>query len=175
MLEKTLESPLDCKEIQPVNPQLSQSWIVIGRTDVKAETLILWPPDAKNRLIGKDSEAGQDWRQEEKGTKEDEMIGWHHWLDGHEFEQALGVGNGQASLLCCSSWGCKELDTTAQLNWTETIRLLFWKNHLASKGEQIIWNPLGGSVVKNPSASRGETSSIPGGGRFAGVGNDNPL
>ena len=100
MLEKTLESPLDCKEIQPVNPQLSQSWIVIGRTDVKAETLILWPPDAKNRLIGKDSEAGQDWRQEEKGTKEDEMIGWHHWLDGHECEQVPGAGDGQGSLVC---------------------------------------------------------------------------
>ena len=94
VLEKTLESPLDCKEIQPVNPKGNQFWMFIGRTDTEAETPILWPPDAKNWLIGKDPDAGKDWRQEEKGMTEDEMVGWHHQLDGHEFEQALGVGNG---------------------------------------------------------------------------------
>ena len=91
MLEKTLESPLDCKEIKPVNPKGNQSWILIGRTDVEAETPILWPPYMKNRLIGKDPDAGKDWKQEERGTTEDEMVGWHHWLNGHEFEQAPGT------------------------------------------------------------------------------------
>ena len=119
VLEKTLESPLDCKEIQPVNPKGNQSWRFIGRTDAEAETPILWPPDVKNWLNGKDPEAGKDWRQEEKGTIEDEMVGWHHWLNGHEFEQAPEVGDGQRSLACCSPWGCKELDTTERLNWTE--------------------------------------------------------
>ena len=101
VLEKTLESPLDCKEIQPVNPKGNQSWIFIGRTDAEPETPILWPPDAKNWLIGKDRDAGKDWRQE-KATTEDEMVGWHHRLNGHEFEQALEVGDGQGSLACCS-------------------------------------------------------------------------
>ena len=100
-----------------VNPKGNQSWIFIGRTDAEAETPMLWPPDVKNWLTGKDSDAGKDWRQEEKGTTEDEMVGWLHWLDGHEFEQVLGVGDGQGSLVCCSPWGCKELDTTEQLNW----------------------------------------------------------
>ena len=118
VLEKTLESPLDCKEIQPLHPEGNQSWIVIGRTDAEAETPILWPADAKNWLLGKDPEAGKDWRQEEKATTEDEMAGWHHRLEGHEFEQALGVGDGQGSLACCSPWGCKELDTTERLNWS---------------------------------------------------------
>ena len=86
VLEKTVESPLDCKEIKPVNPKGNQSWIFIERTDVEAETLILWPPDAKNCLLGKDLDAGKDWRWEEKGTTEDEIVGWHHWLNGHEFE-----------------------------------------------------------------------------------------
>ena len=108
VLEKTLESPLDCKEIQPVHPKGNQFWIFIGRTDAEAEPPILWPPDAKNWLIGKDSDAGKDWRQEEKGTTEDEMVGWHHQLNRHEFEQALEVGDGQESLACCSPWGCKE-------------------------------------------------------------------
>ena len=102
VLEKTLESPLDCKEIKPVNPKGNQSWIFIGRTDAEAETPILWPPNAKNCLIGKEFDAGKDWRQEEKGTIEDEMIGWHHWLNGHEFEQAPGVGDGKGSLACYS-------------------------------------------------------------------------
>ena len=118
VLEKTLESPLDCKEIQPVHPKGDQSWISIGRTDAEAETPELWPPDEKKWLIGKDPDAGKDWRQE-KGTTENEMVGWHHWLYGLEFEQAPGVGDGQGSLTYCSPWGCKELDTTEWLSWTE--------------------------------------------------------
>ena len=119
VLEKPLESPLDFKEIQPVHPKRNQSWIFIGRTDAEAETPILWPPDEKNWCIGKDPDAGNDWGWEEKGMIEDEMVGWHHQLDEHEFEQALGVGNGQGGLGCCSPWGCKESDTAEQLNWTE--------------------------------------------------------
>ena len=117
VLEKTLESLLDCKEIQPVNPKGNQSWIFIGRTDAEAETPILWPSDAKNWLFGKDSDAGKDWRQKEKGTTEDEIVGWHHQLN--EFEQAPGVGDGQGSLACCSPWDCKELETAEWLNWTQ--------------------------------------------------------
>ena len=123
VLEKTLESPLDCKEFQPVNPKGNQSWIFIGRTDAEAEIPILWPPDAKNWFIGKDPDAGKDWRQEEKGTTEDAMVEWHHWISGHEFEQASGVGDGQGSLACCSPWGWKELDTTEWLNWTNDVIL----------------------------------------------------
>ena len=119
VLEKTLESPLDCKEIYPVHLKGNQSWIFIGRTDSEAETPILWPPDTNNWLIGKDPDAGKDWRQAEKGMTEDEMVGWHHWLDGYEFEQALEVGDGQGGLECCNSWGYKESDTTEWLNWTE--------------------------------------------------------
>ena len=121
VLEKTLENPLDNKEIKPVNPEGNQSWIFIGRNDAEAETPILWPPDAKSWLIGKDPDAGKDWRQEEKGMTEDEMVGWHHWLDGHEFEQAPGVDDGQGSLACCSPWGCKESEMTEWLNWTEAL------------------------------------------------------
>ena len=105
MLEKTLESPLDCKEIQPVHPKGDQSWVFIGRTDVEAETPILWPPDSKSWLIGKYPDAGKDWRQEEKGTADDGMVGWHHQLSGHEFELPLGVGDGQGGLACCGPWG----------------------------------------------------------------------
>ena len=117
VLEKTLESPLDCKEIQPVHSEGNQSWAVITSTDAEAEAPKLWSPDAKNWLIGKDPDAGKDWRQK-KGTTEDEMVGWHHQLNGHEFEQALGVGDGQGGLACCSPRGHKESDTTKQLNWT---------------------------------------------------------
>ena len=117
VLQKTLENPLDCKEMKPVNPKGNLSWILIGRTD--AEALRLWPPNAKNWVTGKDPVAGKDWRREEKGTPEDEMFGWHHWLDGQELDQAPGVGNGQWSLVCCSPWGGKESDMTKQLNWTE--------------------------------------------------------
>ena len=119
VLEKTLEGSLDCKEIQPVHPKGHQSWVFIGRTDVEAETPILWPPDAKSILIWKAPDAEKDWGQEEKGTTEDKMVGWHHWLDGHEFEWTPGVGVGQGGLACCNSWGCKESDTTERLNWTE--------------------------------------------------------
>ena len=121
VLEKTLESPLDSKEIQSVNPKGNQSWIFIGRTDAEAETPLLWPTDVKNWHIGKDPDAGKDWRWEEKGMTEDELVGWHHWFDGHEFEQVPGVGDGQGSLVCCSPWGQKELDMTEWLNWTEMM------------------------------------------------------
>ena len=146
VLEKTLESPLDSKEIQPVHPKWNQSWIFIGRTD--AEALILWPPDAKNWLIGKDSDAGKDWRQEEKGMTEDEMAGWHYQLNGHEFQQAPGVGNGQGSLACCSLWGRQESDMTEWLNWlilfyglslvAQTIKNLPAKHetHIESLGQE---------------------------------------
>ena len=119
VLEKTLESPLDCKVIKPVNPKGNQSWIFFGRIDARAETPILWPPDAKNWLIGKDPDAGKDWRQEEKGTTEDEMVGWHCRLNGNEFKQVPGVEDGHGGLVCCSPWGCKESDTTERLNWPE--------------------------------------------------------
>ena len=115
------EDSWDCKEIQPVNPKGNQSWIFIGRTDAEAETPILWPHDVKKWLIWEDPDAGKDWRQEKKGMTEDEMVGWHHRLDGHEFQQAPEVGDGQGGLECCSPWGCKESDTTERLNWTEPI------------------------------------------------------
>ena len=116
---KTLESPLDCKEIQPVYPKENQSWIFTGRTDIEAETPILGPSDAKSWFILKDPDTGKDWGQEEKGTIEDEMVGWHHQLNGHEFEWTPGIGDGQEGLVCCSPWGRKESDTTERLNWTE--------------------------------------------------------
>ena len=119
VLKRTLESPLDCKEIQPVYPKGNQSWIFIGRTDAEAEAPVLWPPDVKNWLIWKDLDAGNDWRQEEKGMTGDEMAGWHHWLDAHEFDQAVGVGDGQGGLTCCSPWSRKESDTTERLNSAE--------------------------------------------------------
>jgi len=119
VLEKTLESPLDCKEIQPVHFKGDQPWVFFGRTDVEAETPILWPPHAKSWLTGKDSDAGRVWGQEERGTTEDEMAGWYHWLDGRESERTLGVGDGQGGLACCDSWGHKESDTTEWLNWIE--------------------------------------------------------
>ena len=126
VLEKTLESPLDFKEIQPDHPKVDQSWVFIGRTDVEAETPILWPPDAKSWLIWKDPDAGKDWRQEEKGMTEDEIVGWHHWLNGHGFGWNPGVGDGQGGLVCCGSWGCKKSDTTEWLNWTMGPWVLSW-------------------------------------------------
>ena len=133
VLEKNLESPLDCKEIQPVHPKGDQSWVFIGRADGKAETPILWPPHAKSWLIGKDSDDGEDWRQEEKGTTEDGMVGRHHRHDGHEFEQAPGFCNGQGTLACCSPWVTVGHDE--RLNWTDrmpfkklTIFLINWGN-----------------------------------------------
>ena len=122
VLERTLERPLDCKEIQPVPPKGYQSWVFIEGTDVEAVTPVLWPPHAKSWLIGKDSDAGRDWGQEGKGTTEDEMAGWHHRLNRHEFGWTPGVSDGQGGLACCNSWGCKESDTTDRLHWTESYR-----------------------------------------------------
>ena len=141
VMEKTLKSPLDCKEIKPVNPKGNQSWMFIGRSDAEAETPLLWSPDMKTWLTGKDSDAGKDWRQEEKGTTEDEIVGWHHQLEGHEFQQALGVGDRQGSLACCSPWGCKELDTTewTKLNWTQhrpqyiIVEIVIWESKIAKE------------------------------------------
>ena len=124
VLEKTLESPLDCKEIQPVYPKRNQSWLFMGRTE--AEAPILWPPDAKSWLIKKDPDAGKDWRQKEKGTTEDEMIGWHHQPNGHEFEQALGDGKGQGSLVCCNPRVHKESDST---EWMSNDKGLTWLSY----------------------------------------------
>ena len=134
VLEKTLESLLDCKF---VHPKGNQSRIFIGRTDAEAETPVFWPPDVKNWLIGKDPDAGKDWRQEEKGTTEDEMFGWHHWLNGREFEQALGVDDGQGSLACCSPWGPKELDTT---EWLNLIDRLIDHSHIRSSLLYNFWS-----------------------------------
>ena len=120
VLEKTLESPLDCKEIQPVHSKGDQSWVYFGRSDAKTETPVLWPPHAKSWLTGKDSDVGRDWEQERKVMTKDEMAGWHHWLNGHESEWTPGVGDGQGGLACCNSWGRKESDTTeTELKWTE--------------------------------------------------------
>ena len=118
VLKKTLESPFDCKEIQPVHPKGDQSWVFIGRTYAEAEIPILWPSDAKSWLIGKDPDARKNWGQEEKGITEDEMVGWHHPLNGHGFGWTRGVGDRQGGLACCGSWGRKESDTSEQLNWT---------------------------------------------------------
>ena len=123
VLEKTFESPLSCEEIKPVNPNGNQSWIFIEWIEAEAETPILWPPDAKNWHVGKDPDAGKDWRQE-KGMTEDEMVGWHHRLNGHPFEKAPGAGDGQWSLVCCSLWGRKELDMTEQLNWSCWLHII---------------------------------------------------
>ena len=126
VLEKTLESPVDCKEIQPVHPKGDHSWVFIGRTDVEGETLILRLHDTKKWLIRNDPDAGKDWRQEEKGMTEDEVTGWHLWLSGHGFGWTLGVGDGQGGLACCGSWGRKESDMTEQLNWTELMLTNWW-------------------------------------------------
>ena len=137
VLEKTLERTLDCKGIQPVHPKGDQSWIFIGRNDAEAETPIFWPPDAKNWLIGKDPDAGKGWRWEEKGTTEYEVVGWHHWLDGHDFEYTLGVGDGQRGLVCCSSWGRKESDRTEWLNWTDKEFMLQAPESLSGQSMEV--------------------------------------
>ena len=149
VLEKTLESPLNCKEIQPVHPKGNQSWVFTGRTDVEAETLILWPPDVKSWLIWKGHDAWKDWGQEEKGMTEDDMVRWHHQINGHEFEQTLGVGGGQGGLVCCSPWGCKVgHDWATELNWTELNIFHNWQQHTAMPptcklpGEECVdWYP----------------------------------
>ena len=137
VLEKTLESPLDCKEIQPVHPKGDQSWVFFGRSDAKAETPILWPPDAKSWLIWKDPDAGKDWGQEEKGMTEGEMVEWHHRLNRHEFGYTSGVGDGQGGLACCSSWSSKESDTTERLNWTKRIRESSKKHYVGRQKVEI--------------------------------------
>ena len=147
VLEKTLESPLDCKEIQPVHPKGDQSWMFIGRTDAKAETLILWPPDVKSWLIWEDPDAGKDWGQEEKGMTGDEMVGWHHQLSGPGFGWTLGVGDGQEGLACCNSWGHKESNTTEQLNWTEITKRKDW---ISGKGSDH-WKTENSDPYKCPS------------------------
>ena len=154
MLEKTLESPLDCKEVQQVHPKEDRPWVFTGRTDVEAETPILWPPHAKSWLIGKDPDAGKDWGQEVKGTTEDEMVGRHLWLDGHGCGWTLGVGDGQGVLACCDSWGRKESDTTKQVNWTELTSIHgYWENHsltrwtFVSKIMSLVFNMLSRLVI----------------------------
>ena len=135
VLEKTLESPLGCKEIQPVHPKGDQSWVFIGRTDAEAEAPVLWPPHAKSWLTGKDPDAGKDWGQEEKGTAEDEMVVWHHQLNGHEFDQAPRVADGQGSLVCFSPWGCKESYMTellTEVNWMN-------KKEINKQTKRIYW------------------------------------
>ena len=150
VLEKTLESSLDCKEIQQVHSK-DQPWVFIGRTDAKAETPIVWPRHAKSWLIGKDPRAWRDWGQEKKGTTKDEMAGWYHWLDGHESGWTPGVGDGQGGLACCDSWGCKELDMTERLNWTELIIYSLKYSRLLAI-ENVVQGPIftvTGEVIRN--------------------------
>ena len=143
VLEKALESPLDCKEIQPVHPKgdeglFYQSWGFFGRNDAKAETPVLWPPPAKSWFIGKDSDAGRDWGQEKK-TTEDEMAGWHHWLDGCESEWTPGVGDGQGGLAYCDSWGHKQSDTTErQLNW-KLVEVMEFQLSYFKSWKMMLW------------------------------------
>ena len=146
VLEKTLESPLDCKEINPVNPKGSKSWIFIRRTDAEAEAPVLWPPDVKSELTRKDPDGRKDWKQEEKGTTEDEMVRWHHQLNGHEFEQTPGDGEGQGCLACCSSWGHKESDRTEWLN----------NNNKTTD----IWGSQVELVIRNLPANAGDTRDV---------------
>ena len=146
---------LDFKDIQLVSPKENQSWMFVGRTEAKAEAPIFCPPVVKNWLIGKDPDAGQNRRQGEKGTTENEMIGWHPWLNGHEFEQALGVGDGQGGLACCRPWGCKELDTTERLNWTD------WKSFIRHSpmsrwlNESVPWPSQATRQLKDKNMGRG--------------------
>ena len=139
VLEKTLVSPLDCKEIQPIHSEGDQPWVFFGRNDAKAETPVLWPPHVKSWLIGKDSDAGRDWEQEEKGMTKDEMAGWYHWVDECGFGWTPGVGDGQGGLACFNSWGCKESERTEWLNWTE-LSCVF-DNKLVIAIEALAWVP----------------------------------
>ena len=149
VLDKTLVSPLDCKEIHPVHSEGDQPWDFFGRTDAKAETPVLGPPHAKSWLIGKKSDAGRDWEQEEKGTTEDEIAGWRHWLDGRESEWTLGVGDGQGGLACCDSWGLKESDTTERLIWSDLkdvhFLLLRSSEHIGLQGK---WASRVANIIK---------------------------
>ena len=141
VLEKTLESPLDCKEIQPVHPEGDQSWVFIGSADAEAETPVLWPPHVKSWLIGKDSDAGRDCGQDKKGRTEDEMAGWHHQLDAHEFVWTPGVGDLQGGLACCDSWGRKESDTTERRNGTESSTVWLMQTALKLKSKTSVQEP----------------------------------
>ena len=136
VLEKSLESPLDCKEIQPVHSEGDQPWDFFGRNDAKAESPVLWPPHVKSWLIGKDTDAGRDWGWEEKGTTEDEMAGWHHWFDGRESEWSPGVGDGKGGLACCDSWGRKESDMTELLIWSDLITTNY---HIVQSSSELIY------------------------------------
>ena len=136
VLEKTLESPLDCTEIQPVHPKGDHSWVFIERTDAEAETPILRLHDVRNWLLRKDPDARQDWRQEKKGMTEDKMVGWHHWFDGPKFKQAVGVDDGQGRLACCSPWGHNESDMTEWLNWTVQGSTVTWIHMIKNKEHQ---------------------------------------
>ena len=181
VLEKTLESLLDCKEIKPVDPKGNQPWLFIGRTDAEAEAPILWAPDVKSLVIRRDLDAGKDWRQEEKGTTEDEMVGWHHWFNGHGFEQVLGDCEGQGSLACCNSWGRKvghNLVTEHQQQYFTTKEVQkgtyvygINKYYSLSRASQVAL------VVKNlPADALGiDVGSVSGLGRFPGEGHCNPL
>ena len=182
VLEKTLESPLDSKEIKPIHHKGNHSWIFIAETDAEAETSILRKPDGKSRLIGKGPDDRKEWRQEEKGTTEDEMVGWHHQLNGHEFEQAPGDSEGQASPACCRPGGGKESDVTERLKqrWYYCLfgGLLFYVSLRFCRYALTYYGFPGGSVIKNPLAKvagAGDVGSIPGLGRSPSVGNSNPL
>ena len=144
VLEKTLGSPLDSTEIQLVHPKGNQSWIFIGRTDAKAEALILWPPGVKSQLTGKDPDAGKDWGQKGKRTTEDEMVGWHHWLNGHEFGHTLGDGEGQGNLVCCSPWGQTQrvrynLVTEQQYSDVLIFQIDSFSSFLRQKPKRFFW------------------------------------
>ena len=140
VLEKTLENPLNLKEIQPVHAKGDQSWVFIGGTDVEAETPILWPPDMKSWLIWEDPDAGKDWGQEEKRMTEDEMVGWHHQLNGQGFGWTSGVGDGQRGLVCWSSWGCKESDMTERMNWNWKLNWCWERLRAGGEGEDRGWD-----------------------------------
>ena len=170
VLQKTLESPLDCKETQPVHPEGDQSWVFNGRADVEAEMPILWPPDAKSWLIWKDPDAGKDWEQEEKGTTEDEMVGWHHRLNGHGFGWTPAVGDEQGGLACCGSWGHNDSDWTEWLNWNELMCVCILQPL------KLPWVGLPWWCNDKESACyAGDMGWIPVSGRSPGEGNGNPL
>ena len=165
VLERTLESPLDCKKIQPVHSEGDQPWDYFGRNDAKAQTPVLWLPHVKSWLIGNDSDAGRDWGHEEKGMTEDEMAGWHHWLNGCESEWTLGVDDGQGALACCDSWGHKESDTTERLNWTTIWLSNSTPQYISKRAENI--GPhrnyhvnVHSSIIHNSQKSRNNQMSI---------------